>query len=203
MFLPVPVAEIAAPRHIWTPHGDLDLRSRASWPQINQSLTFSFFSSFVSELTTSLIHSISHLCSTELTMGTILFLFVSMFIFMRAPPPEETCARSSERYYILPHRVLPTGEPKPNWAVVLPGLAIGWGVPPLLASYWVGTAPSSYWVHYGGHSYIGTVQFTSLLCARPIPPPPPPTTYMYLSLPLSLSLSPGSFSLAMKHVQLP
>ena len=176
-------------------HVLLDLRSINHWPSPSSAHLY------ISELATSLIHSISHLCSSELTMGTILFLFVSMFIFMRAPPPEETCARSSERYYILPHRVLPTGEPKPNWAVVVPGLAIGWGVPPSPGLLLGGKCPEqllgALWrpfIYRYCTIYLATVctAYTTTT-----------TTYMYLSLPLSLSLSPGSFSLAMKHVQLP
>ena len=178
-------------------HVLLDLRSINHWPSPSSAHLY------ISELATSLIHSISHLCSSELTMGTILFLFVSMFIFMRAPPPEETCARSSERYYILPHRVLPTGEPKPNWAVVLPGLAIGWGVPPSPGLLLGGNCPEqllgALWrpfIYRYCTIYLATVctAYTTTTTT---------TTYKNLSLPLSLSLSPGSFSLAMKHVQLP
>ncbi len=133
MICTVPVSEVRPPRHIRAPH--------------HRPLFLNFKSSKS--------HSTNSLSSPP---STIVHIFSISFSCVTC-----ACARGNNKEMCAhPTNVCPAGEPKPNWAVLLPGLPIGWEGPPGLPLG--GNCPEL--VQYGGHSYT-----SRYLCVYRSPPP--------------------------------
>ncbi len=120
------------------------------------------------------------LCTFSLSLSPVPLVCARVIIIKK-------CART-------PTNVCPAGEPKPNWAVLLPGLPIGWEGPPGLPLG--GNCPEL--VQYGGHSYT-----SRYLCVYRSPPPPyRPAPVRYLFPTAFYSAFPALFSLFFRKFKL-